>query len=67
MSHEIPSISSTVPLGCVELFFNQVTTGGGDPAALQAKETMVIFCFKDIATFCGESEIVGPGRKMKQT
>ena len=53
MNHEIPSISTTVPLGCVELFFNQVTTGGGDPAALQAKETVVIFCFKDTATFCG--------------
>ena len=42
VSHEIPSVSSTVALGCVELFFNQVTTGGGDPVTLQAKETIVI-------------------------
>ena len=51
MSHEIPSISSCVALGCVELFFNQVTTGGGDPVTLQAKETMVIFALRILPRF----------------
>lgn len=54
MSHEIPSISSCVALGCVELFFNQVTTGGGDPVTLQAKETMVIFALRILPRFADE-------------
>ena len=37
MSHEIPSISSSVALDCLELFFKQVTTGGGDPVTFTSQ------------------------------
>ena len=53
MSQDIPSVSTTVALAYVELFYNQVTTGGGDPVALHAKETKVIFSLNDTNTFFG--------------
>ena len=53
MSQEIPSVSTTVALAHVELFFHQVTTGGGEPVALHAKETKVMFSLNDKNTFFG--------------
>ena len=53
MSQDIPSVSTTVVLTCVELFFNQVITGGGNPVALHAKKTKVIFSLNDTNTFFG--------------
>ena len=65
MSQEIPSVSTTVALAHVELFFNQVTTGGGEPVALHAKETKVIFSLNDTNTFFGWIEIVGTAEKIR--
>ena len=66
MSQDIPSVSTTVALACVELFFNQVTTGGGDPVALHAKETKVIFSLNDTNTFFGWIEMVGTAGKITE-
>ena len=65
MSQEIPSVSMTVALAHVELFFNQVTTGGGEPVALHAKETKVMFSLNDTNTFFGWIEIVGTAEKIR--
>ena len=66
MSQDIPSVSTTVALACVELFFNQVTAGGGDPVALHAKETKVIFSLNDTNTFFRWVEMVGTGGKLTE-
>ena len=65
MSQEISSVSKTVALANVELFFNQVTTGGGEPVALHAKETKEMFSLNDTNTFFGWIEIVGTAEKIR--